>query len=399
MIALLTVATNQLALTEKSVPAAEMQPLFVRAPMDMPGDHAVQTCISIKNGTAGYRMPAPLSQDNPSFDRLNGQSGLIGNLGKKIKNNIDQHISNIHARGVDPVSGGNAAALLARWSKNNDIGGEALKLFLTALIAMRETMRASRQLSLTLYSNHAALGVKALQLQGDANWKRDLLNAVGQIVSGVMQIGIVTGGYLHNNRAETVSKNNTENAAPAAKKNKAEVEQGTSGTGVAGQSSTMEKTSHLSKPTLSGAVEGEIVLRTNLSKKNQRRAESSESTAAASGAEDAALRNAESKLKDDAMSENTKSQLLQTIAIGARAAGEIATGTFGVASAFYGLEGAYYGADNFRENAEMQKQIFQRDKWSAESDVMFRTMEQVLTSINDMQTRQSESLGKLIGRA
>lgn len=397
MIDSLIAANSQFIVPEANSGPAKVQLLSIRIPANSATDHAVQACFRVKNGTAICRMPPPALEDGLSIVQLRTDSILVGDLAKKIQKNIDIRKFEDSAKNFDPLDGGNAAALLARWSKNNDIGGEALKLFLTALISMRESMRESRQLALELYSSHAALGVKALQLQGDASWRRDILSAVGQIVSGVLQIGVTAGGCFAQKMMKVKPKTTTEN--PEAPRKKSADEQDLSRTTLAGQPSTIKKTSQLADGILSnGTKKGDMVVRSNYRKAKQRQAESSEATPEASAALDATKR-AEASLSEKLTSENSRNLFLQTSSMIGRSVGDIVNGTFNIGAAYCGLDAAYHGADNFYENAEMQKQIFQRDKWSSESDILFRTMEQVLSSINDMQTRQSESLGKLIGRA
>lgn len=397
MIESLIAANNQFIVPETNSGSTAVQFLSIRAPTVSPTDHEVQKCLSVKNGITFYRMPLPTTQNGPSVLRLHTDSILVDNLAKKIQKNIDIKKFDGSAQNLNPVNGGNAAALLARWSKNNDIGGEALKLFLTALISMRESMRESRQLALELYSNHAALGVKALQLQGDANWRREVVNAAGQILSGVLQIGVTGIGYCKQQMASAKSKKASENLEPLEKKSTNE--QNLSEAELAGQPSTMKKTSYLADGELSNAsIKGQMKLCSNLRGNSQLRAGLSEATPEVSATVDATKR-AEVSNSEKLIIQNTRSQSLQTVSLIGRSVGEIAGGMLSIGAAYYGLDAAYYGAENFYENAEMQKQIFQRDKWSSESDVLFRTMEQVLSSINDMQTRQSESLGKLIGRA
>jgi hypothetical protein len=225
-----------------------------------------------------------------------------------------------------------AAQQLEAWSRNSDIGTEIMRLYMNALIRMRESMRESRQLALAFYSMHAEAAVAALKKQGLDNWKKEILSAVGLVVSGALQVLPLV-------------------IAPI-------------------------RAAHLARKEANKAMYFEVKAGTIMAAKGKSTLTESEQV----------------------HKEHNRLLQVQTDGMICRAIGEMAQGIFNIGAAFCGFDAANDGVEHFSQNAEMQKQIFQRDKWSVEVDMMTRSMEQVASTINDLQARQSDTIVKLTGR-
>lgn len=232
-----------------------------------------------------------------------------------------------------------AAQQLEAWSRNSDIGTEIMRLYMNALIRMRESMRESRQLALAFYSVHAEAAVAALKKQGLDNWKKEILSAVGLIVSGALQVLPLVIPPIKMGYRKIMGGKDVKSHSVVIKE----------GGGTIKKAKVVKEKSTLTK-------------------------------------------------SEQVQKEHNKVVKTQTDVMICRALGEMAQGIFNIGAAFCGFDAANDGVEHFSQNAEMQKQIFQRDKWSVEVDMMTRSMEQVASTINDLQARQSDTNMKLMGR-
>ncbi|MDB5992284.1 MAG: hypothetical protein JWQ10_3687 [Herbaspirillum sp.] len=277
-----------------------------------------------------------------------------------------------------------AAQQLEAWSRNSDIGTEIMRLYMNALIRMRESMRESRQLALAFYSVHAEAAVTALKKQGMDNWKKEILSAVGLIVSGVLQVIPFAlapfrknGNGTHNeDGTEKLTHVNSEKSSSKLSKTEKVQVHCVNEDSVKGNKSSSSRLSEVAREELHRVNKG--------SKKLQSDTGPSE----------------EDTLRERHEVQKQHNELLrvQNDSMLCRALGEMVQGIFNIGSAFCGFDAANDGVEHFSQNAEMQKQIFQRDKWSVEVDMMTRSMEQVASTINDLQARQSDTIVKLTGR-
>jgi hypothetical protein len=273
-----------------------------------------------------------------------------------------------------------AARQLDAWCKGADIGAEIMRMFIDVLIRMREGMRESRQFALTLYSQHAAAAIVALKQQADDTWKKEMFSAVGLIASGALQLVPLTLSSIKDRRAANVGKNTLAadvkiapaKAAQANKNMQSMLEDGAvpAGTGKMRRGSEIEGSKNTAAPANSPAEEP-----------------------ASTDARAASKRDIENSMTRT----HEKMNKLQLKMNYYRAIGELAQGAFGIAAAYYGCYAAYDGVRHFSENAEMQKQLFQRDRWGQELETKTHDIDQVSSIITDLQTRQTETTKRLIG--
>jgi hypothetical protein len=289
---------------------------------------AMVTLQAAQNGAVELDAPTEIEL-NQQLVRFLQVADRLEALASDDADQVDQH-SDSH------LFTASAASQLEAWSKNSDIGTEVLRLYMNALIRMRESLRESRQLALSFYTVHADAAIVALKKQGQDNWMKEILSAVGLIVSGVIQLVPLIAMPIHARMKRHARVDAYKVKEPGAKKN------------AEPPSPTREERD---------------------SKKNR-------------------------------IAQDNNSEIMQMHNNLAyfRALGEIAQGSFNIGAAFYGLYASNDGVEHFSQNAEMQKQIFQRDKWSVEADMMTRSIEQVASTINDLQTRQTDSISKLNGR-
>jgi hypothetical protein len=292
---------------------------------------AIVTLTAAQNGAIELDAPTEieLNQQLGRFlqvaDRLETLASNRSDDGEKVDRHTDSHRFTA-----------SAASQLEAWSKNSDIGTEILRLYMDSLIRMRESLRESRQLALSFYTLHADAAIVALKKQGQDNWMKEILSAVGLIVSGVIQLVPLVAMPIYDRMTRPAKVETHRVKEPMAEKN--------------------------AKPARPSREE------------------------------------TERKKELDSRDRHSDLMRLQTTQNYCRALAEIAQGSFNIGAAFYGLYASNDGVEHFSQNAEMQKQIFQRDKWSVEADMMTRSMEQVASTINDLQTRQTDSISKLNGR-
>jgi hypothetical protein len=274
-----------------------------------------------------------------------------------------------------------AARQLKDWCKGADIGAEIMRIFIDVLIRMREGMRESRQFALTLYSQHAAAAIVALKQQADDTWKKEMFSALGLIASGALQLVPLTISSIKDRRAASVSKNTL---AADVKISPAK----------AVQANKNMQTMLEDEVSPGGAIKNrqgsEAETAKNGSSPKQSRANEPTSSEDAKASAKRDIENSMTKTHE-------KMNKLQLKMNYYRAIGELAQGAFGIAAAYYGCYAAYDGVRHFSENAEMQKQLFQRDRWGQELDAKTHDIDQVGSIITDLQTRQTETTKRLIG--
>jgi hypothetical protein len=322
---------------------------------------------------------------------------------------------------------------LDQWRKGNDIGGEVMRLFVSALIRLREGMRASRQMAFSLYSYHADLAIAALQKQGDENWKKEILSAIGMMVSGVLQLVPIavpmisssitkfrsTKAFAFRSAKSNINKTDNAQLSPLSEKT------GPDGSARNNKKNTQAEkvsdkhaASDLRKSSDSGIDHSILVserhIDIELGIKQKKTSNDVKKSDTKKTAADADIHKSEAKVADAAKDTDMRLKDRQARAEQAthtgwvkqqvyisyyRALGELVQGSFNIGAAMYGRSAAYLGAEHYSQNAEMQKQLFQREVWNSECDTLTRTKDQVESIISDLQTRQTDTTSKIIGRA
>jgi hypothetical protein len=350
----------------------------------------VRDCLSdamaIETGIVAVAMTTLRAVQNKTLevDALT-EIGLKGRLTHflQVHDRFNETIQNNPMLNVDGNGriSRDAARQLDAWCKGADIGAEIMRMFIDVLIRMREGMRESRQFALTLYSQHAGAAIVALRQQADDTWKKEMFSAVGLIASGALQLVPLTLSSIKDRRATNVGKN----------------------TLAADVKISPAKTAQANK-NMQSILEDEAVPAGNAKTrrgsaaagpKNTVAAEESQAKAPTSPEE--ARASAKRDIENSMTRTHEKMNKLQLKMNYYRAIGELAQGAFGIAAAYYGCYAAYDGVRHFAENAEMQKQLFQRDRWSQELEAKTHDIDQVGSIITDLQTRQTETTKRLIG--
>jgi hypothetical protein len=289
----------------------------------------------------------------------------------------------MHAESTTTSKSGNrihsdAARQLEAWQQSSDIGGEIMRLFISVLIRMREGMRESRQFALTLYSQHADAAISALKQQADNAWMEKVLNASGSIASGVLQLAPVMYKFGKGIVKNAVGKNTLR------------------ATELKTAASSAEKTNNNMR-----AIQEEA---TSASSKNSRRSKADEAESTPVTEKTQAKKSKSKKdtaetareAENDATQLHAKMNRLQLNLAYLKAIGDIGQGSLGIAAAYYGWYKDSDGVRHFAENAEMQKQIFQRDRWDKEVDARTSDIGQVMSVITELQTAYTSTTKRLL---